>query len=95
MVGLVPVEADDRQTERVQCPYDQGYLDRKLVRCLLDGGASRGGHLLDPGHARFGHSVRLIAGDEVHPPLGPPVVVPTASQVGGGVGVDQPGDEIQ
>jgi hypothetical protein len=86
VVGLVAVGARDRDAERVQDVDDDRDLRLERVGDLFDVGAA-GHDVLDP--------VRLVARDQVDPPLRPPVVVPAAREVGGSVLLDETADEVQ
>ncbi|KZE95202.1 hypothetical protein AVP42_00490 [Agromyces sp. NDB4Y10] len=73
VVGLVLGDAHHRDAEQAQHLADHRHLRLERVGHLLDVGAARH-DLLD--------AVRLVARDEVDPPLRPPVVVPAGDEMG-------------
>ena len=87
VVGLVVVGAHHADAERGEHLEDD--RDLRLERV---------GHHLDVGRVTL-HDVLdamgLVRRHQVDAPLRPPVVVPRADQVTGGVVADQPGDELQ
>ena len=87
VVGLAVRRARGRNAERVQDLHDHVDLGRQVV-----------GHLFDVGLARrllLGDTVRLVGGDEVHPPLRPPVVVAAHHQPGRPFAGDDGGDGVE
>ena len=82
VVGLEPRGAQACDADRAQRLSDERYLGGEVVgRLLGDGGA-----LDEP--------VGLVRGDEVNPPLRPPVVVPAGDEVGRAVCRDEGGDHV-
>ena len=86
VVGLMLGSPHDGDAREVEHPADHRNLRLERVRHDLHVGGTRD-HLGDP--------VRLVARDEVHPPLRTPVIVPARNEMRRLVVGGEPGDHVE
>ena len=95
IIGLITVLAHHGNPQSIQDRQDQRDLYGEPFWSSLGGGARRAGHLGNDIVARLRDPMSLVGRDQIHPPLGTPVVVPAARQMGRRVGIEQSADEVK